>query len=284
MNTNLFPTLAPSSYVLTTQLRSPVSEESVDLQQAAFKPVEQVSPVSLSSRASEKAASEESVQDLDSQQLAESRIEKQQQQLDEQILQKLATLDREVRNHERAHAAVGGQYAGAPRYEYERGPDGVNYAVAGEVPISTGAIPNDPQMTIEKAQVIRRAALAPAEPSAQDRKVAAEAAQMEAAARVDLVKMEQEQRIEEQQQREASLEEGSIMNNEGKTGINSVTNNHEGMIFLQDAAEQLSVDDLNETQESAFNEINNELTSQLIALGGRRLAPQSLGNIINRLI
>lgn len=120
-------------------------------------------------------------------------------ELAEQLeVQSLSARDREVRAHERAHAAVGGQYASAPTYQYERGPDGINYAVAGEVKISTGAVAGDPQATIEKAQVIRRAALAPAEPSAQDRQVAAQASKMEMEALAELAVLQQEQRLQEQ--------------------------------------------------------------------------------------
>ena len=60
-----------------------------------------------------------------------------------------------MRAHEQAHAAVGGQYAGSPSYEYERGSDGNNYAVAGEVPIDVSEVPNDPQATIEKMQQVK---------------------------------------------------------------------------------------------------------------------------------
>ncbi len=83
--------------------------------------------------------------------------------------------DREVRAHEHAHASTGGRYAGSPSYSYETGPDGHQYAVEGEVPIDSGTIPGDPQATIDKLTVVIKAALAPAEPSGQDRKVAAKA-------------------------------------------------------------------------------------------------------------
>lgn len=125
------------------------------------------------------------------------------EQLEQQQVQQLAARDREVRNHERAHAAVGGQYASAPKYQFERGPDGINYAVSGEVSIQAGGVSGDPAATIEKAQIIRRAALAPAEPSSQDRKVAAEAAQMESRARVELANVlreEREAKLEVQEQ------------------------------------------------------------------------------------
>ena len=76
-------------------------------------------------------------------------------------------------------------FAGAPSYQFERGPDGVSYAVGGEVQIDTSKAAT-PEQTIDKAQTIRRAALAPAEPSPQDRKVAQESVQMEAEARQEL--------------------------------------------------------------------------------------------------
>ncbi len=101
----------------------------------------------------------------------------------QQELARLAARDREVRAHEQAHASVGGRYAGAPSYTLQRGPDGRQYAVAGEVLIDTAPIPNDPEATLAKAQVIRRAALAPQTPSAQDRAVAAAASALEREAR-----------------------------------------------------------------------------------------------------
>jgi len=92
----------------------------------------------------------------------------------------------EVNSHERAHAAVGGQYAGAPSYSYQIGPDGVKYAVSGEVSIDTSVIEGDPEATLKKAQQVKAAALAPAQPSTQDIKVAAEADQMAIQARSEI--------------------------------------------------------------------------------------------------
>lgn len=95
----------------------------------------------------------------------------------------LRARDAEVRTHEQAHASAGGGHAGAPQFSFEQGPDGRSYAVDGEVSIDASPVSGDPQATIEKMQQVQRAALAPAEPSSQDRKVAAEAAQTEAKAR-----------------------------------------------------------------------------------------------------
>lgn len=111
------------------------------------------------------------------------------QALDEAQLRELTELkarDREVRAHEAAHKAVGGQYAGAISYDYQRGPDGARYAVGGEVSIDISPVQGDPEATIEKMRVVRAAAMAPAEPSSQDRAVAAEATQIMLRAQTDL--------------------------------------------------------------------------------------------------
>ncbi len=135
------------------------------------------------------------------------RQEAQQESIERQRVQELVARDREVRNHERAHSAVGGQYAGAPRYTFERGPDGINYAVGGEVAISTGPVSGDPEATIQKAQIIRRAALAPTEPSMQDRSVAAQAVQLEAQAKVELQNLQAQERIEAKEVAEARIQQ-----------------------------------------------------------------------------
>lgn len=102
------------------------------------------------------------------------------------VLARLQQRDREVRAHEMAHLAAGAGIArGGPSYTYERGPDGRLYAVGGEVGIDTSP-GRTPEETIERAQRIRAAALAPADPSPQDRQVAAAAGQMEMQARLEL--------------------------------------------------------------------------------------------------
>lgn len=98
----------------------------------------------------------------------------------------LQARDRAVRAHEQAHqAAAGGLASGGASYTFQRGPDGVDYAVGGEVPISLRE-GRTPEETIANARTIRAAALAPAEPSPQDRAVAAAAGQMEARAQAEL--------------------------------------------------------------------------------------------------
>lgn len=94
--------------------------------------------------------------------------------------------DAEVRRHEQAHASAGGQYAGSPSYETEQGPDGRSYAVGGSVDIDVTPIANDPAATIQKMQVVQRAALGVDEPSAADRNIANEASRHAAEARQEL--------------------------------------------------------------------------------------------------
>jgi len=102
-------------------------------------------------------------------------------------IQSLKSRDREVRAHEAAHLAAAGHLAqGGATFSYQRGPDGVRYAVGGEVSIDTAAIQGDPIATLEKAQRIRAAALAPAQPSSQDLNVAAQAAQLAIQARAEI--------------------------------------------------------------------------------------------------
>lgn len=134
-------------------------------------------------------------------------------------IRKLKARDAEVRAHEQAHAAAGGSHTGAPSFKYERGPDGRRYAVAGHVGVDTGKVSGDPQATVQKMRQIQRAALAPAEPSAQDRKVAAQAAAKAASAQREL-QTEQKERTEGTESAEESAEESPV---ERSTGSQEVT-------------------------------------------------------------
>ncbi len=102
------------------------------------------------------------------------------------LISELKRRDREVRAHEQAHRAAGGQYASAASFTYQKGPDGKNYAVGGEVQIDTSPIPGDPEATKRKADQIQRAATAPAQPSPQDRAVSADAAAMAIKAQMEI--------------------------------------------------------------------------------------------------
>jgi hypothetical protein len=108
-------------------------------------------------------------------------------------LQQLRRRDTEVRTHEQAHLSAAGQYArGGASFTYQKGPDGGSYAIGGEVGIDiTGEA--TPEATITKMQTIKRAALAPANPSGADKMIAAQANVKETQARQELLQIQQEE-------------------------------------------------------------------------------------------
>ena len=108
------------------------------------------------------------------------------------LITKLSATDTKVRAHEAAHIAAGGGVVNSgASFSYIKGPDGKMYAIGGEVPIDTseGKTPGE---TIAKARQIIAAAMAPADPSPQDYKVATSAAMMEMRAHLEEMKTLQE--------------------------------------------------------------------------------------------
>lgn len=106
---------------------------------------------------------------------------------EEKEVRELKKIDQEVKTHEQAHLAAAGDLArGGASYTYTTGPDGGRYATAGEVDIDISPVKGDPKETIRKMQKVRRAALAPVDPSPQDRSVAATAAREIAKAQAEL--------------------------------------------------------------------------------------------------
>lgn len=102
---------------------------------------------------------------------------------------RLEQVDRQVRQHEMAHMTAGAGLTSGARYSYRRGPDGRSFAVSGEVGISM-AKGQTPQDTLARARQIEAAALAPADPSAQDHAVAASAARMALQAQAELARQQ----------------------------------------------------------------------------------------------
>lgn len=93
----------------------------------------------------------------------------------QQAVERLKRIEEKVKAHEAAHKAAGGNLAGSASYSYTQGPDGRSYVTGGEVQIDMSG-GNTPEETIARMQQVIRAALAPADPSGQDRAVAAQAA------------------------------------------------------------------------------------------------------------
>ena len=132
----------------------------------------------------------------------------------------LKKADTAVRAHEQAHlAAAGGLAKGGASFTYQKGPDGRDYAVGGEVQIDTskGATPEE---TVGKMMRVRAAALAPANPSPQDRKVAQAASLTMSEARLEL----NTQSLRPEEQQEGTQEGAAAENGEGETeGTSSAT-------------------------------------------------------------
>ncbi|RVU39899.1 hypothetical protein EOE67_08275 [Rheinheimera riviphila] len=118
----------------------------------------------------------------------QNAAQQRQEAAEQRELAELKKRDAEVKAHEAAHASVGGQLASSPSFSFDLGPDGQQYAVAGEVQIDLSPVPGDPQATIIKMQQVKAAALSPSEPSAADRQIAAEAARRITEAQAELAK------------------------------------------------------------------------------------------------
>lgn len=81
---------------------------------------------------------------------------------------RLQQRDQQVRQEEKAHAAVAGDLAGPINYTYQRGPDGRAYAVGGAVGIQASHLSGDPVEAASKAGRLSAAANAATNPSLQD--------------------------------------------------------------------------------------------------------------------
>ena len=133
-------------------------------------------------------------------------------------VEQLKARDTEVRAHEQAHQSAGGSYAGSPQYEYKTGPDGNKYITDGHVNIDIGK-ESTPEKTIEKMRTVISAAHAPAQPSGQDLKVAAEAQQKMSEAQQEL----SEENTKENNQK-LNKHESSTASDKNSTNSNSSNN------------------------------------------------------------
>ena len=103
---------------------------------------------------------------------AQAAVEAKQQAVDDAAqVRELKVRDTEVRQHIAAHKAAPGPYGEIANYEFTTGPDGRQYATDGDVMIEVSAA-NSPEETVERMNMIIATALAPADPSAEDRAAA----------------------------------------------------------------------------------------------------------------
>jgi hypothetical protein len=282
--------------------RAPVSQETTDLKSSSFRPTEQLSEAGrgLNRRLPDERPNDDIERERvergaqaaangDAEAAVKRRAEQERQQADREQIQELAARDREVRAHEQAHAAVAGQYGSSPTYTFVRGPDGVSYAVGGEVQIDTAPISGDPEATLRKAQQLRRAANAPAEPSGQDSNVAAQAAQMEQQARAEL---RAQQSIEAEQRQDA----GRIVSDERTDARGPQSSELEQQRLVEEEAqlraeqERFEVDqrllDQRQARAELFSESarrNIDINRRLIEIGVIN-SGSGVGNFLNRTV
>lgn len=102
-------------------------------------------------------------------------------------IQELVQIQNKVIAHEQAHMAAGGGLAGTASYSYTVGPDGKRYISGGEVPINTPST-DDPNEKVQLMGRVIAAAMAPADPSSQDRRVAASASAAQSQAYMELAR------------------------------------------------------------------------------------------------
>lgn len=92
---------------------------------------------------------------------------------EEKLVQQLERIDKDVHEHELQHYLAAQPYSRAPEYFEVTGPDGRRFAVSGITAFDASPIAGDTEATIRKLDSLVRAALAPREPSEEDRRVAA---------------------------------------------------------------------------------------------------------------
>lgn len=134
----------------------------------------------------------------------------------------------------------------------------------GQSSITSPTISDDPQANLKEAQAIRSAVLALADPSPEDRRVAARAVQLEVEARRELAEQERQERLEE---REARLERQEQLRKEEQ----------EREERTQDIAQEA------QQREQAFNSTrarNLDLNQRLIDIGVQRANVES-GSVVS---
>ena len=189
-------------------------------------------------------------------------VEQAQSLADQRMVNLLRSRDREVRSHEAAHASAGGNLVvSGPSYTYQKGPDGRSYAIGGEVQLDVSAVANDPEATLKKSAQIRRAALAPADPSSQDLRVAANANQLASRARVDIaVQRREEAQLEEEQAKLEAAQNNKEATDKAASNSDSVSSTQEAPASIkagltQPSAPTAAINAFMQTAESPVSQL-----------------------------
>lgn len=86
----------------------------------------------------------------------------------QRIIEQLKSRDKEVRSHEASHSISPELVKiGSAQFDYTIGPDGKAYATGGRVTLSTGSAMT-PEEALSKAEALKKASMAPGEPSTKD--------------------------------------------------------------------------------------------------------------------
>ena len=105
---------------------------------------------------------------------------------EQRVVDKLQIRDREVRAHEMSHGIDPNLIKiGSAQFDYTIGPDGKAYATGGKVTLATGN-PTSPEDAVDKAQALKKASMAPGNPSPQDFQALNAAISMEAEAQSNI--------------------------------------------------------------------------------------------------
>lgn len=149
------------------------------------------------------------------------------EQKNQQEVQRLKAREAKVIAHESAHKSAGGAVTGAVTYQYTTGPDGKRYITGGEVSISIQG-GSTPEQTISNMEQVIRAALAPADPSPQDRAVASQAAAVEQQAKQEQTAIKNEETKEKQAENAAKNEEAKAKKEESAAKSEETKTKQEG--------------------------------------------------------
>lgn len=107
---------------------------------------------------------------------------------------RLEQSQREVMAEQIRQSQIAGSYARPiAEFAHELGPDGSRYAVDVTLSFDTSVAGEEPEELLEKAETVRRAALASSDPNTQELMVAAKAAMMATMARARMLKGGEEQ-------------------------------------------------------------------------------------------
>jgi|MDSW01.1.fsa_nt_gb hypothetical protein len=163
------------SYSISNEAQSLNADEATEV---ALQKAEQVEAAQLEEEQSKVYANEQAQAETITPMIGEMTLEEANQ------LKRMESKADKVVAHESAHALVGGTLMlGGPAYQYEVAPNGETYEVSGQSRIDMSPVAGNPQATVAKMQQVKRAALAPLNPSGADRVVASQADQLENRAR-----------------------------------------------------------------------------------------------------